>query len=677
VVLKNPDKTDFHICDRLGVMSTTALHCRARVFATALLVLVLIGLSGPAWAAIDPWPSYDPQTVCSPSAKRGTLELAAYLQKRYPGSGSYGISRACGSGGRSEHKEGRAFDWRVDVNNAKERGYAYHLINRLRAKDSAGNIAALARRMGVMYVIFNDAIYSSSRNFVPKAYLNSGCASRASCSATLRHRNHVHISLTRSGGQGRTSWYGNHSVGTGTPTPSTPPPPDWNDEDHDIPTMSLSRPVVLEARPGSSASTPLAVRTGQHVKVTAYGVTRFGPGHQLVSDATCVWNDETRHWEPAPRPEVKARYGDPQLKVNGLPVLTGATCKGGQHVYSTVIVQKRTAPIKVSLGGRDQHDGAIRVVLSRTSTQVGSIIPKVPAAAPAPAVQTPVSGTALAVLDDVTVGRSDTVWSDEVLEAGVDYRVTVSGTRRIARGVVTDGQCLEIDDRWEGRGSTDRYRPGATHGSLYIGGVRFSGAAATEDPTGCSLHRHTASYRPSVSGRVALRLWDPTGSGDNDGALKVRFDRVTPVPMPTAAPAETAKTGGDWSRSTETFSVPANAADGRTSALRLRAGKTAMIYVEGTVKVSGSRSADASCAYDGWRWLTDLGLGSGQDLFGVAVDGHEVVWRTSRTREATCDYRHKYSLRYTADKSGPLKLALADLDYGDNSGSFSVRIVRE
>lgn len=662
-------------------MTPTNFHRRIRIAATAALVLTLVFLSGPAQAAIDPYPRYDPQTTCSPSAKKGTLELASYLQKKYPGSGSYGISRACGSGGRSEHKEGRAFDWRVNVNNAKERRYAYNFIARLRATDAAGHTFALARRIGVMYVIFNDVIYSSSRNFAPKAYLNSGCASKASCSATLRHRDHMHISLTRSGGQGRTSWYGNHELGTGTTTPpaTTPstPPPDWNDEDHDIPITTLSRPVLMELYPGDTDTTGLAVRKGQHVKVTAYGVTRFGPGHQLVTDATCVWNDQTRHWEPSPRADVKARYGDPELRVNGVPVLAGKSCQGGQHVYSTVVVQKSTSKIRVTLGGRDQQDGRVKVVLSRTTAQIGSSIPKVPAAAPAPTAQAPLLGRALAVLDDVAVDRAETVWSDEVLEAGVDYRVTVSGTRRIARGVVTDGQCLEIDDRWEPRGSTDLYRPSATHGALYLGGVRFEGTAPAEDPTGCSLHTHTATYRPAVTGRVALRLWDPTGSGDNDGALKVRFDRIAPVALPTAAPAETVRTGGDWSRASETFTVAANAAQGRTSALRLRAGKSAMVYVEGTVKVSDGLGVDASCAADGWRWVTDLGLGSGQDLFELVVDGHDVVWRTSRTREAACDYRHKYSVRYTADKSGPLKLALADLDYGDNTGSFTVTLVRE
>ena len=41
-----------------------------------------------------------------------------------------------------EHTEGRAFDWRVNVNNAKERGYAYNFIARVRATDSAGHTAA-------------------------------------------------------------------------------------------------------------------------------------------------------------------------------------------------------------------------------------------------------------------------------------------------------------------------------------------------------------------------------------------------------------------------------------------------------------------------------------------------------------------------------------------------------
>lgn len=650
---------------------------RRRVTTAAAVLVGVLSLCAVAYAAIDPWPSYQPQTVCSPNAKKGTLELARYLQTRYPGSGSYGISRACGSGGRSEHKEGRAFDWRVNVNNARERGYAYHFLNRVRATDSAGNVAALARRMGIMYLIFNDVIYSSSRNFAPRAYLNSGCASRATCSATLRHRDHMHISLTRAGGHGWTSWYGNHALGTGTPTPTSPTPADLDQEDVEIPMTTLARPEVLEVDPGGTARTRLAVRKGRTVKVTAYGVNRFGPGHQLVSDATCVWNPTKRVWSKEPRAEDKARYGDPELRVNGVAVLAKASCRGGQHVYSAKVVQRSTSRVKVTLGGRDQGQGAIRVILSRTTTKVQPMIPPVRTVGAAPAATPPSEGRVLAVSDEVQVGTSDVVWSDEVLEAGVEYRVTVTGIRRIGRGVHTDGRCLAIDGRWEPQGSTDLYRPGATHGALYLGGLRFTGTAPAEDPTGCALHTHTTHYTPTSPGRVALRLWDPTGRGDNDGSLSVRFERVTPVPLPTAAPAETVASTRNWRRGSETITVRARAAAGTISALRLPAGKTATVYVRGTVQVSGSRSVDASCVRRSRGWVTALDLPSGQDLFELTLDGQDVAWRARNSGGTGCDSRHEYVARFTASKDGPLRVALADLDYGDNSGEYSVTIVRD
>jgi len=644
------------------------------------VALTLVFLSGPAQAAsIDAWPTYDGQTICSPTAKKGTLELASYLQKHYPGSGSYGISRACGSGGRSEHKEGRAFDWRVNVNNAKERGYAMNFIKRVRATDSAGHFAALARRMGIMYLIFNDTIYSSSYNFAARPYLNASCRSRSSCSATLRHRDHMHISLTRRGGAGRTSWYSNHALGSSTGTTNQPPPPTGiGDEDNNIPTTSFARPVVLDAQPGITVSTRRAVRKGERFKVTAYGVTRFGPGHQLVSDATCVWNDRTGRWQNQPRSDVRARYGDPELRVDGVAVLARSSCHAGQHVYSATVVQKRTAPVRIRIGGVSQHDGDLRVVLSRTNAKIGPWIPRVPAAVAAPAVQSPIAGTVRALREDVGVdGSDDVTWSDQVLEAGVEYRVTVTGTRRLARDVVTDGQCLAIDGRWEPRGSLDLYRPGATHGALYIDGRRFVGTAPSGDLTGCLLHSHTMSYRPSETGRVALSLWDPTGTQDDEGRLNVRFDRVTPVPMPTSAPAESVGTGSDWTRSSETFTVDADDADGRISALKLKVGRGATVSVQGQVQVADDLDTDASCALDEWRWVTDLGLPSGQDLFDLTVDGKDVSWMPGRSRGGGCDYRHKYSTHVTATKNGPLRLALADLDYGDNSGSFTVTIVRD
>ena len=54
---------------------------------------------------------------------------------------------------------------------------------------------------------WNDRIFSAWNEFEPEPYLSSSCRSTRKCSTTLRHRDHVHISLSRQGGRGETSWY--------------------------------------------------------------------------------------------------------------------------------------------------------------------------------------------------------------------------------------------------------------------------------------------------------------------------------------------------------------------------------------------------------------------------------------------------------------------------------------
>jgi hypothetical protein len=50
-------------------------------------------------------------------------------------------------------------------------------------------------------------MYSAWNEFRPEPYLSSSCTTRRRCSKTLRHRDHVHISLTRLAARQRTSWY--------------------------------------------------------------------------------------------------------------------------------------------------------------------------------------------------------------------------------------------------------------------------------------------------------------------------------------------------------------------------------------------------------------------------------------------------------------------------------------
>jgi hypothetical protein len=172
----------------------------------AALLLVAVPAGAQEVPEIEDYADYQPQTWCSPAAKPGTVAFAAYIVKQH-GGGFGGISRRCRIGGVSEHKEGRAFDWTLDATRRADRRRANAFLAEIFATDKVGNEHALARRMGVMYVIWNDHMYSSYRGFEARDYLASSCPSLRKCSASMRHRNHMHISLSRPGGKGRTSWY--------------------------------------------------------------------------------------------------------------------------------------------------------------------------------------------------------------------------------------------------------------------------------------------------------------------------------------------------------------------------------------------------------------------------------------------------------------------------------------
>ena len=122
---------------------------------------------------------------------------------------SWGIMRCekWGKNSASLHSEGRALDWHLDVHNAKDRKEATRLIDLWLAPDKNGNIHALARRMGIMYLIWDDHFYPAYHQFEQESYLSSSCRSKRKCAKTLRHRDHMHISLSKAGGKGLTSFY--------------------------------------------------------------------------------------------------------------------------------------------------------------------------------------------------------------------------------------------------------------------------------------------------------------------------------------------------------------------------------------------------------------------------------------------------------------------------------------
>lgn len=150
--------------------------------------------------------SYDPQTTCRKKPRKGTIALGEYLVATYGGSGG-ATERPCSDAGTSEHKDGRAVDWTLDATSPADRALADAFLQDAFAPDSAGDADALARRMGIMYVIWNDHMYAAYRGFQPEPYLSSSCRSKRTCSPTLRHRDHLHISLSKAGAKALTSFY--------------------------------------------------------------------------------------------------------------------------------------------------------------------------------------------------------------------------------------------------------------------------------------------------------------------------------------------------------------------------------------------------------------------------------------------------------------------------------------
>lgn len=161
--------------------------------------------AAPAYGPVDDYARYQPQRRCARKPKPGTLAVASWVVAH--GGAMGGTIRRCRVGGTSEHKDGRAFDWTLDATDPADAAVADAVLAELFAPEESGEPNALARRMGIMYVIWDDRSYSAWREFSPVRYKSSSCRRLKKCSPTLRHRDHMHVSLSRKGARERTSWY--------------------------------------------------------------------------------------------------------------------------------------------------------------------------------------------------------------------------------------------------------------------------------------------------------------------------------------------------------------------------------------------------------------------------------------------------------------------------------------
>ncbi len=473
--------------------------------ALAAILLCSVAQAKPAFAEpVEDYSGYEPQETCSATALPGTEFLVRYLARKYPGTSYSSTVRSCGSGGTSEHKDGRALDWPMDANNAQHRALVDDFLETLFATDGRGNQHAIARRMGIMYVIWNDHSYSSYNRFEKRDYLSSSCPSRQRCSKTLRHRDHVHISLSRSGAAAQTSYYRARGVES---VPVLIPG-----------TVRLDHERTAEVRfevpaTGRTIRSDFKLVRGTTYRIVADGLFRYGAGAR-VADAACTWTRQG--WTAGAR-----------LRVNGTNPWS-ADCEAGRHTHTAYYTAKETDYLRLRLPDDSPADnqGSLTVSILREDLPARTVASRIPAARPEPRPARKNGPSAKALKDErVTVRAASArgTLTERAFRKGRTYKVVVTGTAR-SGSTVFDGNCVRYAGRFRPQHSFYLPRPDADHLSLFIQGVRISlrvpGSSGSCDGRD---HRYVGTFKPVVSGASRVKIWEPFSHQDNAGGLVMKI----------------------------------------------------------------------------------------------------------------------------------------------------------
>ncbi|HUR51407.1 MAG TPA: hypothetical protein VMZ11_04720 [Mycobacteriales bacterium] len=443
--------------------------------------------------SIEGFATYQKQTTCSPTAKPGTVKLKNLLLKTYPGTRSLGISRACSAGGTSEHKEGRAFDWGVRVSSASEKAKAAAFLAWLLKTDAAGHKAANARRLGVMYVIWNKRIWGAyAANSGWRAYNGSN-----------PHTDHVHISLSRAGGAGTTSFWTGRINGTSTTPVSGTADSAGNIKPPATSIVPAPRPsATIPAGPAledesltvypkiTGVSTRNALVKGQHYRVEVRGTWHWNRTSGSLADAECSATARSE-WQ-ATRTLAPAAGDQLGLYLDGhdlaLRSYSDGPCASSSHTYVVDLVASRSGkvPLKIwepaTATGYGDNSGSLRVRIIHD--------------APRDALRV--------TLDTHQMWGTTTPGS---VVAGQEYTITTSGTWT-ASGLTADAVC--VDRSW-GQDQDRSWR------------LQVDGKSLQADCDGD--HAYTWQYRAERTGPLVVRIEDDDSYDDNAGHFAVSLTR--------------------------------------------------------------------------------------------------------------------------------------------------------
>lgn len=165
----------------------------------AILAFAAASRRASAATPVDAYADHEPAEDCDPQPKPGTLAFRAFVLSRWgeKAGSPQNIVRDCSVGARSEHHEGRAWDMMV-----RDKAHGQAVVDALLAADpTTGERDALARRAGIMYMIWDRKMW--------RAYPWAGAprGTWTPYSGASSHEDHVHFSLSRRGAAAKTSLY--------------------------------------------------------------------------------------------------------------------------------------------------------------------------------------------------------------------------------------------------------------------------------------------------------------------------------------------------------------------------------------------------------------------------------------------------------------------------------------
>jgi hypothetical protein len=173
--------------------------------AAAVVVIVGTGPHGVVQARddIDPYPVGTRVTGCADPlvGKPGVAGFRHLILSQVGGSddGLAVCKRiANNSGSFSDHADGRAWDWHVRADRPADTAMVDRVLDWLLRTDERGNQNAVARRIGITYIIWNHQIYrvrSDNARWVPYTGTSDP------------HDTHVHFSFSVRGAMQETSWW--------------------------------------------------------------------------------------------------------------------------------------------------------------------------------------------------------------------------------------------------------------------------------------------------------------------------------------------------------------------------------------------------------------------------------------------------------------------------------------